>query len=263
VFNEMTGGFRKNEFSILCGSTGSGKTTFCANLSADLIEQGVPHFVASVETGATDFINRVLSVFAEQDLNHGDPIPKDRLQAIHSRFGKNFENSSLELSLYDNRIPHTELIATLAWQAKYNGCKVAILDNLNFFLDVTRSSEALIEMDRVIHDLIIFCKQVPMHVIMIMHPRKTDEGRIESENDIKGSSTANPEAHNIFLWNRPHPDAIERGIAEPHDRELLIAKMRRRGKYVRQRLLFRTMDGTSYQEGGRYALSNASSKKTR
>lgn len=263
LFNEMTGGFRSNEFTILCGSTGSGKTTLCANISADLVEQQIPHFVASVETGATDFVNRVLSVFANEDLNHGDPIAIERLQRINEKFGHNFKNSSLELSLYDNRVSHHELMATLAWQAKHRGCKVAILDNLNFFLEVSRSSESILEMDRVVHDLIIFCKQIPMHVIMVMHPRKTDEGRIEHENDIKGSSTANQEAHNILLWNRPHPDAIEQGWAEPHDRELLIAKMRRRGRYVRNRLLFTTIDGTSYQEGKRYALFNTPNKKTR
>ena len=29
--NAMTGGFRPYEFSILCGATGTGKTTLCAN----------------------------------------------------------------------------------------------------------------------------------------------------------------------------------------------------------------------------------------
>ena len=140
-------------------------------------------------------------------------------------------------------------MADIAWMVKNNGIKVAIVDNLSFFLEMTTASNQLIEMDRVIHNLIIFCKSVDVHILMVMHPKKTENGRVESENDIKGSSTANQEAHNIFLWNRPHPKLITDGKASPDDRELFISKMRRRGKYTSKRLLMKSTNGVSYEEG--------------
>lgn len=245
--NTMTGGLRPNEFTILCGATGTGKTTLCANISRDLIDQSIPHFVASVETGHLDFMKRVMSVMVERDWNTGEPIPIDDLKAFHAKHGSHFQSETLQLSLYDNRISVKTLMADIAWMVKHKQIKVALIDNLNFFLDVRQASDQILEMDRVIHDLIMFCKRTPVHVIMVMHPRKAE--RIESENDIKGSSTANQEAHNILLFNRPHPDLIKSGAAHPDDRELMIAKMRRKGKFVRRRLILKSINGVTYYEG--------------
>jgi replicative DNA helicase len=246
---KMTGGLRPYEFSILCGATGTGKTTLCANISKDLTEQGIPHFIASVETGATDYVKRVMSAFIRKDWNSGEAVPHEDLNRFHQQFGPFFQSDKSWLSLYDNRVPVEALMADLAWMIKNKDAKVAIIDNLNYLTEIRAAADAVIEMDRVIHELIIFCKQMPLHLIMVMHPKKTETGRVESEFDIKGSSTAVQEAHNIFLFNRPHPEIIRADHATPNDRELLIAKMRRRGKFVRRRLILKSLDGSSYSEG--------------
>jgi replicative DNA helicase len=246
------GGLRPREFSILCGATGSGKTTFAANVSKSLMYSDVNHFVASVETGYTDFVKRVMSAMAKKDWNTGDPVPVDDLKQFNESHGHYFVRKNLFLSLYEDRFTVNQLIHDIKWMVDNKGIKVAIVDNLNFFLEVTSASNQLIEMDRVIHDLIIFCKQTDVHIIMIMHPKKTENGRVESEFDIKGSSTAVQEAHNVFLWNRPSKDLIDSGAGHITDRELKVAKMRRRGIAIGKRLLFSTEDGVSYQEKGYY-----------
>jgi len=249
-FTRLIGGLRPMEYSILCGATGVGKTTLMANLSKSLILQQVPHFVASVETGRTDFIKRVMSVMALEDWNGGDEIPIEKVKKLHSQYGHYLQSENLWLSLYENRFAVKKLMNDIAWMVENKGCKVAIIDNLNFFMEVTRSADQIIEMDRVTHELVIFCKNINVHVIMIMHPKKTDSGRVESEFDIKGSSTAVQEAHNIFLFNRPSLDLINEKQATKGDREIKIAKMRRRGKAVHSRLILKSPDGVSYQEGG-------------
>jgi archaellum biogenesis ATPase FlaH len=240
-FNEIIGGFRANEFTILCGSTGAGKTSLLANMSAQLLEGKVKHFVMSVETGHMDYVARVLSVLVNEDLNTGDPIPKEKLMRIGMNHNENLFSDYLELSLYDNRIPLKELLGNLKW-AVDNGCKIAFIDNLNFFLEVTSDQNMVAEMDRVTHELIMFCKRNPIHIVMVMHPKKTIGTRVISEFDIKGSTTAVQEANNILLWNRPERERIENGEYQSTDRELLIAKLRRRGKYTGRTLVF---DGRS------------------
>jgi len=248
-FNECTGGFRAKEFTILCGSTGSGKTSLLSNFSADLVLNKTKHFVMSVETGHLDYLARVVSVLVNEDLNTGEPIPKEKILRIGVDQNEKLFSELIEFSLYDNRVPLEELLQDLKWAVE-NGCKIAFIDNLNFFMDITTDKNWVVEMDRVTHELIMFCKRNPIHIVMVMHPKKTVQGtRVLNEFDVKGSSTAVQEANNILLFNRPDPSSIESGTAKNTDRELMIAKMRRRGKYVGRTLVF---DGQSprYKERG-------------
>lgn len=243
------GGFRKREFTILCGATGIGKTTLIANWSKSWVAQKVPHFVASVETGPTDYVKRIVSAFEGKDWNTGDAVNLDEFKDFHARHASFITDDTLFLSLYDSRFSVETLLNDIAWHVKHKGIKIAMIDNLNFFLDVTSAANQLIEMDRVIHEVVIFCKRIDVHVVMIMHPKKTDGGRVESEFDIKGSSTAVQEAHNIFLFNRAGKDLVDAGNARETDRELKIAKMRRKGRIVGKRLVLRTIAGVTYEEG--------------
>lgn len=248
VWNKLTGGFRMREFSILCGPTGKGKTTFLANLSAQLLEQRVKHFVMSVETGHTDYMKRVLSAMEGEDLNTGDPVGAKHLAEIAARHVQAISTGCIEFSLYEDRVPVEQLKNDLLAMAKI-GCRIAFIDNLNFFMEVTR--DPVMEMDRVIHELIIFCKQVDMHIVMVMHPKKTEHGRVESEFDIKGSATAVQEAHNVFLFNPPRAEAVAKGASSWNEREIKIAKMRRRGKHVGSTIVFENRN-TLYQEKPEY-----------
>ncbi len=248
-FTKLTGGLRPKEYSILCGATGVGKTTLVGNLSKSLINQRVPHFVASVETGSTDYVKRIMSALIGEDWNTGDPVPVEKLQNFHSQHGHSFQSEYLWLSLYEDRFSAKKLMNDIAWMVENKGCKVAIIDNLNFFMDVTRAADQLIEMDRVTHELVVFCKNINVHVIMIMHPKKTDHGRVESEFDVKGSSTAVQEASNVFLFNRPHEELIKEGHATKFDRELKIAKMRRKGRAMGARMILKCANGVTYTEG--------------
>jgi twinkle protein len=248
-WSHAIGGFRPREFSIFCGPTGTGKTTFLANLSAQLLKQNVRQFVMSVETGHTDFMKRILSVLEGRDLNTGDPVPAADLANIHTKYDALLTSDTIEFSLYDNRVSVEQLMADVRYMVEMRGVKIVMIDNLNFFMDVTHEKNQVLEMDRVVHELVIFCKQVDVHMIMVMHPKKTDHGRVNSEFDIKGSSTAVQEAHNIFLFNRARQ--TKDGVITKYDREVTLNKMRRRGSHVGKTLVFGS-EGTKYSEKGYY-----------
>jgi replicative DNA helicase len=250
VFTEITKGLRPHEFSILCGATGKGKTTLIANWSASLMEQGVPHFVASVETGRTDFLKRVISAQVNEDWNTGDPVNVEKIKDYFKSHSHYLESKNLILSRYENRFTVQTLMNDIVHAIDRYGIKIAMIDNLNFFLDVTTASEQLVVMDKVIHDLIIFCRKIPVHLIMIMHPKKTDHGRVESEFDIKGSSTAVQEAQNVLLFNQISADLVKNHNFHPGSRELKISKMRRQGRAMHKRIVLTTENGVKYTEGG-------------
>jgi len=82
-----------------------------------------------------------------------------------------------------------------------------------------------------------------------MHPKKTDHGRVESEFDIKGSSTAVQEAHNVWLFNRPSKAVIEEDPEKfKQFREIKIAKCRRYGRFVGDFVSFKCIDGVDFVE---------------
>jgi twinkle protein len=251
TWTRMTGGFRMREYTIFCGPTGAGKTTFLANLSAQLVRQRVKHFVMSVETGHTDYMKRILSALSGKDVNTGDAMSVEFLAKLHTDNAHHLEEDWIEFSLYEDRLSVEQLMHDIEHMVRVRGCKVAIIDNLNFFMEVRSAGDQVVEMDRVTHALIIFCKKIDVHLIMVMHPKKTDGGRVESEFDIKGSSTAVQEAHNVLLFNRPKHEDVESGSRDQFDREVTIKKMRRRGKYVGRTLIFETRaDGAQYVEKG-------------
>lgn len=253
VWNGVTGGFRPREYTILCGATGRGKTTFLANISAQLLKAKVKHFVMSVETGHTDYMKRCISVLEGRDVNTGDAVPLDDLVKLSHKYLSLIAEDNIEFSLYENRVPVHQLMDDLKTMAD-RGCKIALIDNLNFFMEPTTAANSNLEMDRVTHELVILCKSIDMHILMVMHPKKTDDTQVRSEFDIKGSSTAVQEAHNILLFNEPSEEQI--GTRLPNGvilnrghRLLLINKMRRRGGFRQKTIIFEN-HGTRYQEVG-------------
>lgn len=252
--NTLMGGIREKEFTILCGATGTGKTTLLSNISTDLLLQGIPHYVASVETGYKDFVKRILSILAEENMNMGNKVAEEKIYRVFDKYKEYIKESQAYFSLYENRIPVETLLGELKYMITHHGIKIAMLDNLNFFLEITCASDSIVEMDRVIHEFILFCKQNPIHIIMVMHPKKTENGRVESEFDIKGSSTAVQEAHNVLLFNRPTKQSIEANLATKYDREIMLAKSRTWGHEVGKRFLLIGKHGIKYEDGKVYEL---------
>lgn len=247
-FTSMIGGLRPHELTLLCAPTGAGKTTLLAQLSAQLCLQSVPHFVAPVETGDEDFVVRVTSALAGRDLNSGDPVHPEALRRVTEMAAGVMAKAPLFVATHDNRVSVKQMIAELTYMHQRHGAKVALLDNLNFFLEVVSQQMERAEMDNAIHEFVMLAKRLPLHVILIVHPRKTEAGRVENEFDIKGSSTAVQESANVVLFNRPKQEDVERGNRDLSDRELVFRKIRKRGFNVGRPIWFNYREARFQEE---------------
>jgi twinkle protein len=240
--NQILLGVREHEFTILCGPTGSGKTMFLANLAKKLATSGTKVFVAPVETGADDFIHKIFGIAAGKEFGAGATPTDKEIATVVERDKDLFLTSRIVLAGYESRVSHKQLMCDIFHAYKHHGSKVFLIDNLNFMMDIVAGKDQISEMDRVVHDLVVFCKLLPIHILMVMHPKKTDGGRVESEFDIKGSSTAVQECSNVILWNR-----LPAGKTLPLDlqdyatfmREMKFCKIRKNGKFVGQQILFK------------------------
>jgi len=248
-FAELVGGLRPYEYTLFCGPTGAGKSAWLASLVEQCATAGTKCFTASVENGPVDFVRRMISSRAGENWNEGQVIEQKLVTEFRAK-NADFENIPVHITTYDDRVKNKEMMQQVKKAVHEEGCELVVLDNLNFFLEVTNHQQSVIELDRVTHEWIILCKELPAHVIMVCHPRKTEHGRVESEFDIKGSSTSVQEAHNVLLFNR-----ISRDLKDKYPefnwknyRELKIAKCRRIGRGVGKRIYFFSKDGGRYIE---------------
>lgn len=240
-------GLRPHELTILCAPTGSGKTEFLCNISAQLLIQDVPHFVAPVETGDRDFLIRMLSCIEGENFKKKDALPPMEAMLLSERMMPRLLNKRFWIASYDGRVDVTEMVNLLKLMYQ-QGAQVAILDNLNFFLKVTRAADQMIEMDEAVREFVMLVKNLPMHIILVCHPKKTmGEGRVESEFDIKGSSTLVQECANCILFNRPLIADVKAGKNKWTDRELVFKKLREFGENVNKPVWF-SYEKCRYQE---------------
>lgn len=248
-FNELFGGLRPKELTIICAPTGSGKTQFGANLSAQLLMAGVPQFVASVETGRHDYVRRIASALARRNYNNRVPVPELEVHGLVKKFEALWRQNNIIFSKAEDRIPVKQMVDEMKWAQDVHGIRVAFLDNLNFFLRPVSSNMERAEFDDAIHEFVMMAKRLEMHTVLVLHPRKTDGGRVESEFDVKGSATAVQEAPNVFLFNRPKESDVTEGNCKPWDRELKFAKIRERGENTGMRLFFSYEHGAYAEKG--------------
>lgn len=230
IFDDLIGGLRKHELTIITAPTGSGKTQFLANISAQLLLSDNHQFVASVETGRTDYCRRVMSALTRKDINRGEAVSPELAKSIAERTRFLFRKESIWFSNCEYKVDSREMVKHLEQAVKERSVNVALLDNLNFFMKLTRPEQERMVMDDAIHQFVQLVKKLPIHVILVMHPRKVGrDNRIENENEIKGSSTAAQEASNVILYNRPSEEDVESGRFNWTHRELKFVKLRKRG----------------------------------
>lgn len=176
-------------------------------------------------------MTRMISAGAGVEFNTGVPAEEETLKKAFASAGVKITNGPIAVAKYENRVSIDELISVLTVMSQ-RGVRFALLDNLNFFLDIVSSDMERAELDRAIHELVIFVKNNPMHIVLIVHPRKTDNGRVESEFDLKGSATAVQEAANVLLFNRPTEAMVNSRERNWYQRECVFKKIRKRGMFV-------------------------------
>lgn len=238
--NKFLSGLSPYEFSILCGPTGAGKTTLLASWALDLISSSIPTYIAPVEIGSAEFVKKMIGALAFKSF---ESISEQERDALKRNIYPILGSTLMVFANYDSRVNHITMLADLLHAHKERGVKVALIDNLNFMMEVTKSADQIIQMDRTVHDFVIFCKKIPMHIVMVMHPRKTENGRITSEFDIKGSATSVQEACNVLLFNRlEDAEHAPMGVDPKFCREIIVAKSRYNGRSVGRKIILALHD---------------------
>ncbi len=243
-FNELFGGLRLHELTIQTASTGSGKTTFAANIICQGLLAGIGSYICSAEIGNVMFVLAMYSAFERKDYVLGDRFDKNIVNDLILRYQPILRSNRLVFSRNDDRINPKTLIEEIEKAQKDFGIKLVILDNLQFFTLIENFKNERQVMDETIRDFTRFVRKTPVHCFLIVHPRKGGGGHIVSEEDFKGSSTIYQEASNAIALNKLTNDFLKQNPTfSCSDRELIIFKNRRRGRNAGKSVYFGFEEG--------------------
>lgn len=194
--DDIIGGIRTGELTVISAETGSGKSTFCINLMKNLADQNQGIWINSYEMSPMMTNRKFASVvlgkpmkcnaFTEQDLKrYQDYLSKKKCYL-------NITNQHVDI----------EGLRKLFELVTYGyGIKYILLDHLDYIHGSGKKStlENIDEAMRGIHALAL---EFNVGVLLVAHPKQMEVNREVTSNDLKGSSAIKQYADNIIIITR-------------------------------------------------------------
>jgi twinkle protein len=194
--DNLFGGFRPNELSILTGETSSGKTTFATHLGFRFVKTGHPVLIASFEMKPPTILRKMIQMEAGHSFY---PFNRDVFSPYFTRI------SSLPVYFVDayGEIGLKELKDSIYYAKRRYGIEFVILDHLHFFLKYSGDHERQ-AIDQALRDIKSWAMELEIHILLIVHPTKlTYDDSVVRLNDLKGSSGLKQIPDNVFSIWRP------------------------------------------------------------
>lgn len=206
---------RVEEFTIVFGRDGEGKSTFISQLITHRVLHDKKTFLFSGELGLQaiqewmykQIVGENRSCYNKIEEKYGDEyvLKPGIVKAIQKYIGKN-------IIMLDRRKKLTtkELIENMKILATRNQVKFFVIDNLQSALEENASSLNS-DQSNFAEDLRMFAVTHKVSVMLVAHPRKSDEldtskKEVESGNlakdDISGTKNMSNKAHNIISVER-------------------------------------------------------------
>jgi replicative DNA helicase len=204
TFDELLGGLRFGELTVLTGETSSGKTTWGVNLCYRLAKNGVSCLIASFEMLPAKIITKMIQAESCRpmiDHNELSVLPYlDRIEKLPIRF----VNVYGELGI-------SKLAGIIRRAKAESDIKVALLDHLHFFLKFQPDHER-IAIDQAVRELKSLAMELAIHILLVVHPTKIEtENRPIRLNDLKGSSGLKQVPDNVLsLWRSRNKDDLKK-----------------------------------------------------
>ena len=193
--NNLLGGLRPCEVTILTGETASGKTTFAINIMDNLLNQNESVIILSSEMSATKIMSKMFCMHKEKNIyNFSDDDLKECIQ-YYSKKNLFFIDVHGEMGM-------SELKECLEYAKLKYGISFALIDHLHFLIDRTRENQVqAIELFMI--DIVKITHKLKLHTILIAHPGKLNNNNgVVDMNDLRGSSAIKQDSDNIMIIYR-------------------------------------------------------------
>ena len=191
VLNEYLKGHRRGELTIFTGPTGSGKTTFLSELSLDLCMQGVNTLWGSFEIKNVRLLNIMMHQYS------GFALEKNMEK--FPEWSEQFESLPLYFMNYYGAQDLKQVLQTIEYAIYTYDIEHIVIDNLQFMTTVSNGEDRFQLMDRAISSFRRCASDNNVHITIVVHPRKENEGNLLQTASIYGSAKASQEADNVLI----------------------------------------------------------------
>lgn len=193
-FDDLLGGLRFNELTILTGETASGKTTWATNLEFRLTKENHPVLIASFEMKPLTILKKMIQ------METGYPFFELSKKDVGSSLKAISERPIYFIDVY-GEIGIKELKDSIYYAKRRHSIEFVILDHLHFFLRYSGDQERQ-AIDQALRDIKSWAMDLDIHIILIVHPTKlTYDNKVVHLNDLKGSSGLKQIPDNVLsIW---------------------------------------------------------------
>lgn len=211
ALDNLIGGIREGEVTLITGDTGSGKSTFASALALNLAKAGGVFF-APFELGARRQVAKWVRQTAgapPDSLSRGEvETALDKLESLPIWILKRYGSISIEA-----------VKNTVGFCVARLGVKFIILDHLHFM--VKEGPEERAELDGMLKALAQIAVDTRASIFVLAHPRqipnsgeKNADNRIVQLSDLKGSAGLKQHSDNVWsVWRPRKFDRAEEGEA--------------------------------------------------
>ena len=197
---------------VFTGETGEGKTTFTTWLCWDLLSSAAtPIVLTSFEQRPIGTVQKLLRMELGSDFTKRSPTERrDALDRL--------DNKGVKIVDKYGDVTDDEIIDAIRYARRRRGCRIAMLDHLDFMVRHRRPGEdERSAKERVVRTLATVGVEDDIIIILICHPNnlsRVQQRRVEI-GDLKGASAIRQDCHGAIVVeklppsnNRPFPAAM-------------------------------------------------------
>jgi twinkle protein len=167
-------------------------------LSLDFAEQGISTLWGSFEIKNTRLIHKMLQQFAREPLPIGGFGYQSKLEEI----ANNFESLPLYFLKFHGGSDIDEVMGAMDYATYVHDVQHIILDNMQFMISRKSTNSSFDKFD--VQDMAVekfrkFATEKNVHVTLVVHPRKENEGARLDISSIYGSAKATQEADLVLI----------------------------------------------------------------
>jgi len=200
--DNLIGGRRPGEITVISGNTGSGKSTFCLNTALNIAATGEAVLLGSFEQTIPAIMRKMAQMISgrwfhmrEDDL--GRTMSVDDLDSVIKVFS--------EIPLYVinvfGQMSTEEFVECVKFARRRLKVKTIILDHIHFMLRHERADSERMEIDNTMLTLKQLTIERDLSCYVVAHPRKKqgDENPVIGIEDFRGSSFISQVADNVLV----------------------------------------------------------------